>query len=46
MLNAPTSIFKACQKKRERKGQRKYLKTLVKNFPNLGKETDLKIYTD
>ena len=28
---------------RERTGQRKYLKSLVKNFPNLGKETLIQV---
>ena len=42
-LNAPTFKLQGSQKKRRRKGLRKYLKRLVENFPNIGKETVIQV---
>ena len=44
MLNAQTSVLYGCQKKRERKGQKKTFQEIIaKKFPNMGKEPLIQI---
>ena len=38
ILNAPTLELQGSQKKRKRKSMRKFLKIIVKNFPNMEKK--------